>query len=604
MFIRKTQKIDPASKKKYFAYQLVESIRTERGPRQSILLNLGSELELSDEDRKFLANRIEEIISGTVSLFPFQEYIENLAQKYAKQIIRKNSILSTIPKTTEDRKYERVDLDSLEHENARTVGLEHICLETLRILDIPNKLLKQNFTERQVEIAIGLMIGRLAGYTSELETYNWLKNTSALDELLNTSFDSLSLTTVYKVGDLLLKSKDSLEAFLREKERTLFSLKNTLVLYDLTNTYFEGSAKLVEKAAKGRSKEKRSDCPLVTLGAVLNSHGFLLRSDIFSGNVSEPGTLEGILSQLEIDDTDKPVIVLDAGIATEYNVKWLREKHYSYIVCSRKRDQTIPEDLLLQIVSDKQGRKVEAASVRDVLTDELLLYCRSETLFQSELKWRSKAQERFEAGLKKLSDGLTKKNHTKSYQIILEKIGRLKARYKRISQFYTLDIQSDGKEGTASISWKFCNEAADKKFNGGYCLRTHGLSLTDAKLWEIYIMLTKVEDAFRSMKSELGLRPIFHQKGSRVDGHLFITVLGYHVLHAVLWRLEQQGIGCRWDTLRKQMSTQIRVTSSFSNDKGQRIHLRSTTRPESHHQVIYTALDLDSIPGRKVKTIV
>lgn len=603
MFIRKTLKKDVTSRKEYFSYQLVESIRTERGPRQIILLNLGSNFDLSDVDRKLLANRIEELLSEASSFLTYPQHIEQLAKQYARQVIRSKAILLDKPKTQPKQDFERIDLQSFEHETPRKIGLENICLETIRLLGLPEKLLDLGFTQRQTEIAIGLIIGRLAGNTSELETYYWLGNVSAVDELLNTKFDKLGLNTVYNVGDLLLKSKDAIEVFLRDKERDLFSLKSTLFLYDLTNTYFEGSAKDVEKAAKGMSKEKRSDCPLVTLGAVLNPQGFLLRTHIFPGNVAEPSTLENMINLLNIDGSNSSIIVMDAGIATEDNLKWLRTHQYSYIVSSRKRGHTLPPELILDIVSNKQGRKIEAASIRDESTNELLLYCKSEALRQSENKWKSGVRERFEAALKQTSDGLLKKNHTKSYRIIAERIGRLKARYSRIAQFYNIDIKPDDNGGTSSISWVFDEEAADKKFDGCYCLRVYGLTLSDTELWETYVMLTKVEDAFRSMKSELGLRPIYHQKGCRVDGHLFLTVLGYHVLHTILWKLEQQGITYRWETIRKLMSSQIRISSSFTNDKGQRIHIRSTTKAENDQEFIYSALCINSKPGLRVKIV-
>lgn len=603
MFIRKTPKTDPSSKKKYFSYQLVESYRTPKGPRQAILLNLGPDLNLSDEERKLLANRIEEIIRGIISFLIPVNHIETLAQKYAKIIISKQS--SPMFPSEEIQDYERIDFNSLEHETARAIGVEHICLETLRQLDFPTKLEELGFTQRQIEIALGLIIGRLAGNTSELETFNWLVNESAVDELLDTRFDNLALNSVYKLSDLLLASKEALEMHLREKERNLFSLKNTLVLYDLTNTYFEGQAKGVGKAAKGRSKERRNDCPLVTLGIVLNEQGFLLKSDIFPGNISEPGTLEKILHQLHATEATNPVVVLDAGIATEANILWLQQHQYAYIICSRKRNQTIPEGLDFKIVKEKQGQRVEVKSVQDDSKNELLLYCKSEAKYESEQIWKSQAQERFEQALKKISEGLARKNRMKNMQLIYERIGRLKSRYGRISQYYSIEIQSDEKRQIATaINWSVRQEAIDMRFEGSYCLRVHGLSESDERLWEIYIMLTKVEEAFRCLKSEIGLRPIFHQKEHRVDGHLFITVLAYHVLHTILWKLEGKGIACRWKTLRKQMGTQVRVSSSFTNDKHQRVRMRSTTNPEASHQRIYSALGLNSRPGKRIKSVI
>lgn len=599
MFIRKTLKIDPESKKRYYSYQLIESIRTERGPRQNILLNLGN-IELTDENRKLLANRIEEISTGTNSFFVYSDHIEKMAQNYAKMLIRKQSSPLPSPK---DIDYQTVDINSIEHENMRTVGLEHVCLETFRQLELDTKLLECGFTKRQVELAAALVIGRLSGKISELSTFQWLQNTSALDDLLETSFAQLSLKSIYSIGDLLFKNKEFLEEHLKIKEANLFSLKNTIALYDLTNTYFEGSAKSVPKAQKGRSKEKRSDCPLVTLGVVFNSQGFPLKTDIFEGNVSEAKTLETVLKRLNSQNI-KPIIVLDAGLATEDNIKWLQAEEYPYIVCSRKRTQVMPEGLNFEIVKEKTGQSVRAACIKNSATHETLVYCQSEATFATEQKWKNHAQKNFEAGLNKMSNGLQKKNCTKSYRLLLERLGRLKQRYRRISQYYNIEIIPD-ENGiyTKSITWNLNEKELDDRFNGGYCLRVHLLEWTSKELWETYIMLTEAENGFRCLKSELGLRPIFHQKGIRVDGHLFVTVLAYHVMQTILYRLKENGIHMQWQTFRAYMNTQARITTSFRDQANRQIRIRSTTNPESIHKEIYVALIIDPRPGKKIKSI-
>jgi transposase len=600
MFIRKTLKTDPKTQKRYYSYQLIESVRTERGPRQVILLNLGN-IELSDEDRKLLANRIEEITTGTNSFYTYPNQIDKLAQNYAKILIRKQS--TSMPSAPKEVDYQTVDLNSIEHENMRTIGLEHICLETFRQLELDIKLQELGFTKRQIELTAALIIGKLAGKTSELSIYQWLQNASALDELFETSFERLSLNSIYKIGDALYEKKEKIEDHLRDKEANLFSLKNTIALYDLTNTYFEGSAKAILKAKKGRSKEKRNDCPLVTLGIVFNPQGFPLKTNIFEGNVSEPKTLENVIRQLDYQNT-KPIIVLDAGLATENNINWLQAEKYPYIICSRKRSQTIPEGLNFEFVKEKKEQNVRAACVKNPDTNETFVYCQSEATLATEKKWRTNAQKRFEAGLNKMVTGLQKKNCTKSYRIILERLGRLKQRYRRISQFYNVEIVPDENGVNAkSISWSFEEKELDDRFNGGYCLRVHLLEWTSKELWDTYIMLTEAENGFRCLKGELGLRPIFHQKEHRVDSHLFIAVLAYHVMQTILCRLKEKKIDLRWSTLRSYMNTQARITTSFRNKDNGQVRIRSTTTPEPIHKDIYTALKIDAKPSKKIKSI-
>lgn len=599
MFIRKTLKTDPTTKKRYYSYQLIESMRTERGPRQVILLNLGN-IELSDEERKLLANRIEAITTGANSFFSCPDHVETLAQNYAKRLIQKQS--HPLPSILKEVDYQTVDLNSIKHESMRTVGLEHICFETFRLLELDRKLEKLGFTQRQIELTAALIIGRLAGKTSELSTFQWLQNATALNELFETSFERLSLKSIYKIGDLLHKKKEEIETHLRTKEATFFGFKNTIALYDLTNTYFEGSAKSIGKAKKGRSKEKRNDCPLVTLGVVFNPQGFPLKTDIFEGNVSEPKTLEEVIKRLDYQNV-KPIIVLDAGLATEDNIKWLKAEKFPYIICSRKRSQPIPEGLNFEIVKERKDQNVRAACVKNPETNETFVYCQSEATLATERKWKTTAQKGFEAGLNKMANGLQKKNCTKSYTLLLERLGRLKQRYRRISQFYNIEIIPDKKGiNTKSISWSYNEKDSDDRFNGSYCLRVHLLEWTSKELWDTYIMLTEAENGFRCLKGELGLRPIFHQKESRVDGHLFITLLAYHIMQTILYKLKEKGINLRWPTLRSYMNTQARITTTFQNKNNQQIRIRSTTTPEHIHKEIYTALNIVPKPGKTLKS--
>ena len=602
MFIRSTLKIDRKTNKKYFSYQLVESYRTEKGPRQRILLTISNAFELTPEERKLLANRIEEKVAGVETLLQPPAIIEELAHHFAIQLIDKRSKAVEIDKKPTDKpspEYVSVDINSVQHELARSVGIEHISLETARQLGLDKLFLQLGLTERQVHVALGVIVGRLAGCGSELETYRWLKNSSALDELLETDFSRLSKKVVYESSDLLIKKKDIIEKHLSERETELFDLDNTIVLYDLTNTYFEGRACGVEKAKKGRSKEKKSGSPLVTLGLSINSAGFPLKSDIYEGNVSEPKTLKEMINNLNSSFSDKPVIVLDAGIATKENIEWLRENGYAYIVCS-KRKKDIPEDLFFEVVSEKTNNTVKAARIESPDGQETVLVCHSEMKEQSDLDWQKTIQKKFEEELIKLNNGLSIKGRMKGYQKVCEKIGRLKKSYSRIGQYYKINVLPDDEGINAvKIEWEVNNEAIEKRFSGNYCLRTHGLDWDDKMLWDTYIMLTRVEHAFRCLKNDIGLRPIYHKIDRRVDGHIFITLLSYHIMQAIQYRLREKHIYIDWRRIRQELGTQVRVTTTAKTKAGDLLRIRSTTNPEPCHQQIYSALKLSQKPGKK-----
>lgn len=292
----------------------------ERGPRQRELLNLGTALNLPKEKWKEFADRIEEIITGQAPLFDYPEEIETLARKCARKIIKKQS--SIVPEKKDySPDYQTVDVNSVENEEARTIGAEHVVYHAVKELELDRKLAELGFNKPHLETAIGVIAGKLINPTSERKTHIWLQDMSGIDELMDADFSMLSQDRVYKVSDMLLKQKKAIEEHLSFKERSLFNLEEKIILYDLTNTFFEGSGKYNKKAHFGRSKEKRTDCPLVTLGLVLDADGFPKRSNVFDGNVSEPKTLTTMINDLSTENPlIKPIIVMDAGIASEISL--------------------------------------------------------------------------------------------------------------------------------------------------------------------------------------------------------------------------------------------------------------------------------------------
>jgi transposase len=608
MFIRRVPHKNRKNRKEYYTYKLVESIRTQRGPRQRDILNLGVGFDLPKEQWKDLANCIEEIITGQESFIDYPKPIRSLAKRYAKKIIREQScVIDAAEDIPPD--YATIDLNSFEDEDARKVGTEYVVYEAIKELEIDQKLKELGLNRHQVAAALGVIAGRMIVPGSERSTHYWLHNLSALDELMGVDFSNLSLDRVYKVSDGLLRHKDALEEHLRQTEGKLFALEEKIILYDLTNTFVEGTGRYNPKARYGRSKEKRSDCPLVTLGLVLDMHGFPKKSRIFEGNVSEPKTLKTMIKGLAGEGIDedcliKPTIVVDAGIATEDNIKWLKAKPYHYIVVSRKKKKAIPSDVTMIAVKEDDKTNavfVQAGLAKNQETDELELYCHSIDKEEKEESIKTKFQGRFEAELLKAKNALHLRNGTKRYDKVVERMGRLKERFKLVSHHYNVGIEKDNQTDKAkNITW---SRKKQEKISGIYCLRTDRRDLNEQQIWDIYTMLTDIEDAFRCMKSELGLRPIYHQKEVRCDGHIFITLLAYHVLHTIRLKLRKRGVRFCWTTIRKQLSTQLRVTTTMKRQDGKMIHIRKSSKAEAPHQAIYDALDLSYQPGKTVKTI-
>jgi transposase len=603
MFIRKVTQKNSDTKKIYNTYRLVEGYRNSQGKvRQQLILNLGANFSIPKKDWKLLADRIEELLSGQESLLTLERMLEKQAQNYAKLARHKYAGLNESrvqPKTSapDQPDYHSVDVNSLEHCEVRHIGAEALGVQAAAQLKLEPLLKKLGFNPKKCHLAMASIIGRLVSPGSETSTHHYLTDQSALDELLGTSFSDLSHKNFYKIADDLLKHKTEIETALFKREKTLFSLNQIITLYDITNTYFEGRALQNIKAQHGRSKEKRSDCPLVSMGLVLDSSGFPQKSEIFPGNVSEPKTLAQMLEQLEAKKD--ATIVMDAGFASEENVLWLQENNYHYIVVSRQATPILDDNAEKVLVKEARNNKVEATLIRYDDKQEVVLYCHSQAKEEKSRLMQTKAESRFEEELQKLLSGLSKKTGTKKPDKINERIGRLKERHKRIASRYTIDVTAENNK-VIHISW--AKKSTENKL-GVYCLRSNRLDLGEKELWKLYTTLTEVEAAFRSLKTELGFRPVYHQKDKRVDAHLFISLLAYHLLHTIRYQLKLHNIDSSWQTLRQLFDTQMRITSTMVLENGKTLSIRKTTKATPEQLVVYQALGIDSKPGKTEKII-
>ena len=270
MYIRRTTIKSRKDGGQYYTYRLVRSERIGEKVRQHTLLNLGTSISLPGEQWPELVSRIQAVIDGQTEIVKTTQAIEELAQNYAAQIIQSQNK----NKTDKQLDYKKVNIDSLEMIRPRSVSCEHAALEAFKSLELDKHLKRLGFNKPQLAAAIGTIVGRMCNPGSELATHYWLQNISGLSELIDYDFNKINLYKMYSVSDQLLKHKEAIEKHLYLQETNLFGFKETITLYDLTNTYFEGSSAANKLGKRGHSKEKRSDCPLVTLGLVLDSSGF------------------------------------------------------------------------------------------------------------------------------------------------------------------------------------------------------------------------------------------------------------------------------------------------------------------------------------------
>ena len=426
--------------------------------------------------------------------------------------------------------------------------------------------------------AAGALVGRLAQPASERATHRWLQARSGLGELLGVDFETVSAMQLYRASDALVKHREAVEAHLFDRALGLFDLQPTVTLYDLTNTYFEGEASEQPQAQRGHSKEKRSDCPLLTLGLMLDASGFVRRSQLFAGNIREHWTLAGMLEALRAPAG--ALVVMDRGVATDACITWLREHGYRYLVVSRERHRQFDADAAVS-VRTQSNQTVHLHKVVSTDPDEVRLYCYSEERAEKERGIVERFATRFEAALTKLNDGLARPRAHKRLAQVWQRIGRLKAQHSRAAAHYQIAVTADEAGNKAvAVTWsRRPQDGSMATHPGVYCLRSSETDWDEDALWRTYTTLTDVEAVFRSLKSELGLRPIYHHKPRRADGHLFLTVIAYQLVQVIRTRLRAHGDHASWSTLRRILDGQQRVTATFRRPDGRTLHVPRPRKP-------------------------
>jgi len=611
MFIRQTKTGTSASKKRYFSYRLVTSSRDGKKVSQKTLLNLGRHFDIPRKLWPDLCVRIEQILDGQSALFKIPRVVEKEAQHICAKILALRGDSADTQAGRVEADFCEVDVNSVDLNQPRSVGTEHVSLHALEELGLPEILDDLGFNGRQKATALANIIGRMCEPRSELATWKWMKNKSAIGELLKFDFQSMPLMQLYRASDRLINHKQSIEEQVFDNVQNLFGFTPTVTLYDLTNTFFEGNANANAKAKRGRSKEKRFDCPLITLGLMLDGSGFVRRSEVFEGSVTEGKTLQGMLEKLDVPAG--ALIVMDAGIATEENILWLAQNGFKYLVVSRKRKREFDKSQATKILSasgheiylDRRGAQDDSTAVNDDEKSkikepgELSIACWSEQRAEKDRQIDALMKERFEAELSKLNAGLSKKGCTKKRDKVTERIGRLKQRFSRVAQHYQIDYTFDETKGTTlQIQWRFEPQQGSQSTHPGvYTLRTNEMDWDDEQYWRTYTMLTDLEAVFKSLKSELGIRPVYHHKEERCDGHLFITVLAYQGVQVIRKKLKEKGHDLSWRSLKDIFELQRRVTMTFKQKDGNTLHIRKATNPDQELKELYQDLGLSMNPG-------
>ena len=602
MFIRRTQTRTAPTGETYFTHRLVRSERIASKVRQRTLLNLGRHFETKPEDWPALCRRIDELLCGQLAMHhDVPPALESQAQRIAAQLLARERAGEREPVRAHD--WQPVDVDSLELVRPRSVGVEHVGVWAMDQLGLRTLFKQLGIGASLCAAATGSIVARMARPGSERATRRWLGQRSALGELLGVDFEAMGAMQLYRASDALMAHREVIEQHLFDQAMGLFDLHPTVTFYDLTNTFFEGGAARQPKAKRGHSKDKRTDCPLLTLGLVLDASGFVRRSQVFAGNVTEHRTLAQMLEALNAPC--EALVVMDRGIATEECVRWLRENAYRYLVVSRERTRYFDPERAQRIeTASRHGVHLHKSVSED--GQEVRLHCFSEERANKERAIVERFAGRFEHALTQLDEGLSRPRTQKRTHKLRERIARLKAKSRGIAQHYRIDIDTD-ETGERATAVRFTRTPVDGSMMthpGVYCLRSNQTDWDEETLWRTFATLTDIEAVLRSLKSELGLRPIFHHKPLRAEGHRFITVLAYQLVQVIRRRLRQGGEHASWNTLRGILEGHQRITATFRRADGRTLHVRKATRAEPPQRAIYDGLGLDPEPGGIRKTIV
>jgi transposase len=641
MYFKVSIRTNPATGDPDGYYRLVESYRNadDRVCHRS-LLNVGFMGKVAPEE----LNRIQKLLNHKCK-FPDNELFtvdhdqeSPLVRKWFDELYgrlvseKKIDVAELSPaqkKQPSDGDWETIDLNTVRHKEVREIGAEWLCYQALNQLGLETFLSSQaDWSGDDARLAITHIISRAVYPASELKTSRWIKENSAVCDLTGFDMEKITKDQLYSISNRLYGIKDAIERHLSHRTNDIFDIEDTIVIFDLTNTYFEGEKRSSTLARHGRSKEKRSDAKLIVLALVINQFGFFKYSAILAGNASDPSALPSMVKELRSKTSTtagKALVVIDAGIATKENLEKIRSEGYDYICVTRSRlkDYEIEPGSDPVTVTDKRGRKIGLQKVTSEKAsaggDEYYLKVESQFKQKKELSMNQRFRDGYLNGLAVIAGALSKKRGTKLEDKVRERVGRLKQKYPSIHRYYQIDYQivetpatkkKPARRIVASISWKLKEDLDMDARCGVYFL---GTSLKDENriLWDSYNIIREIESTIRVLKTDLDLRPVFHQKDESTMAHLHLALLAYWVVNTIRYQLKKEGSGdhekginLQWNEIVRIMNTHKTVITTAQNNCDQIIQITRTSEPNEKVKQIYNKLKYASVPFKKRKVVV
>jgi len=651
MFIKKVTKRNKESGTMYLTYRLVRSYRIENNPRHETIIDLGTIPNIDTTKHKLLADRIEELLynSETVLDIHIDKDVEFYAQHFYKEILKRKKTADNNLQVSDyhhrpeaesnklEPDYQEVDLNSFDTTESKNIGGEWLCFQAFEELGLSNLFLQTlKFSTKEYQQAINCLIGRLLYPGSDLRTAMFLNENSGIEYLFNDQDRSpvIERKSLVKISEKFYQNKEIIERQLNKNIQNVLQYQPKLLLYDLTNSHFEGRMLKSKKAKHGRNKQKRSDCPQITMAMAVDEFGFPQYSSTYEGNISEVSTLKDLITniseKLKWTENSKPIIVMDAGISSDSNLISLNNEGYDYICVSKSEHQKyrklITETELkciytgsgaeLQVQSfdnelkyfvDSEGKickkkkkeSTENVDNQETLTEKIinekLLYVQTELKKKKEDSILNAKRIKFEKELIGLQQSLTKPKADKKPETINQRLGRIKERYKLVQSCYKISVILE-KEIVIAINWEYIEKNKKETQNGSYFIRSSIKTNNEQTLWKLYRTIGEVEDVFRTLKGDLLMRGIFHQTDKNIDAHLFVCVMAVTIVNFIRYKLKKSKINHCWSEIVRIMSTQKCSLNTIKHKDGSTVILKKCSRPNQKVNEIYRAMNYKTVP--------
>ena len=574
MFIRPCYRNKDGKRHAYWA--LVESYRTERGPRQRVVAYLG---RLDEEGRLGVQQAASGESKNRQPCLPFSQESSCEDSHEAQP------------------RWVMVNASAVRVENCVQFGGPWLAVELIKKIGL-DVFLHQHLPGGRAAIrwssmALVLIICRLCRPSSELYVADHFYRETALAQLLGVPTAKVNETRLYRALDHLLPHKQKLEAFLKNQLGELFELEYDLLLYDVTSTYFEGQAKADPKAQFGYSRDKRTDCRQVCIALVVSRCGMPIGYEVFAGNRRDSTTVEEVVTTMESRyGKSQRVWVMDRGMLSEANIKFLKDGGRRYIIGTPKSMLKQFERELLEESWDhvREGVEVKLCPSPDG-DEETFILCRSRDRLEKEKAIFARFESRIEEGLKKIQTSCQKKKQ--SAVKIAERVGRLKGANSRAARLF--DVKVEEEDGRAKLSWS--KRESLRKWvtltDGCYVLRSNVKDWTHEELWQAYMQLTEAELAFRIHKSDLRIRPVWHQKEDRVLAHILVCFLAYVLWKTLAQMCRHAGLGDEPRRVFDEFGELRMMDVILPTSEGIDLRRRCVNRPNEHQAIVLHRLGLE-----------